>query len=138
MHWQSGHQLIEELLPCGLSLRRVGAGHSVRQFEHRHDRQGNVFTGGADGTERILGRPVFFDANCPALPTATTAGVIPILYGDFKAGYVIGVRGGAGINAKILDQPWASAGQVGILAYRRLDGRVRRSKAIQAITVSHT
>ena len=58
--------------------------------------------------------------------------------GTSKQGYLIGVRGGAGINVKILDQPWASAGQIGILAYRRLDARVRRSEAIQSITVSHS
>ena len=85
-----------------------------------------------------LGRPVFYDLNAPALPTATSAGVLPILFGDFKQGFMIGVRGGAGINVKILDQPWASAGQIGILAYRRLDARVRRSEAIQSITVSHS
>ncbi|SPE27151.1 hypothetical protein SBA5_580030 [Candidatus Sulfotelmatomonas gaucii] len=39
---------------------------------------------------------------------------------------------------KVLDQPQAAQGLLGILAYRRLDGRVRRSEAIQAITVSHT
>jgi HK97 family phage major capsid protein len=97
-----------------------------------------VVTVGADGTTFILDRPVFFDANAPALPTATTAGVQSILYGDFKAGNMIGVRGGAGINVKILDQPWASQGQLGILAYRRLDSRIRRSEAIQAISFSHS
>jgi HK97 family phage major capsid protein len=97
-----------------------------------------VFSVDADGTERILGKPVFYDVNAPALPTATTTGVLPILYGDLKAGYIVGVRGGAGINVKILDQPWANQGQLGILAYRRLDGRVRRSEAIQSIKVSHS
>jgi HK97 family phage major capsid protein len=86
----------------------------------------------------MLGRPVFFDVNAPALPSATNAGVVPILYGDFKAGYIVGVRGGAGINVKVLDQPWAADGQLGILAYRRLDARVRRSEAIQAVTISHS
>ena len=104
--------------------------------------QSNLFvpvaTVDPDGTERILGKPVFFDVNAPTLPTATTAGVIPILFGDFKAGYLIGIRGGAGINVKILDQPLATQGQLGILAYRRLDGRVRRSEAIQAITIPHS
>ena len=108
----------------------------------RAQMQANLFvpvaTTDPDGTERILGKPVFYDVNAPALPTATSAGVIPILYGDFKQGYIIGVRGGAGINVKVLDQPWAAQGQLGILAYRRLDGRVRRSEAIQAITVSHS
>jgi HK97 family phage major capsid protein len=64
--------------------------------------------------------------------------VVPILYGDFKAGYIIGVRGGSGINVKVLDQPWANQGQVGIMAYRRLDGRIRLSEAIQQIKVSHS
>jgi HK97 family phage major capsid protein len=85
-----------------------------------------------------LGRPVFYDVNAPALPSATNAGVIPILFGDFKQGYIIGVRGGAGINVKVLDQPWAAQGQLGLLAYRRLDARVRVSEAIQAIKISHS
>jgi HK97 family phage major capsid protein len=108
----------------------------------RAQMQANLFvpvaTVDADGTERILGKPVFYDVNAPALPTATTAGVLPILYGDFKAGNIIGVRGGAGINVKILDQPWAAQGQLGILAYRRLDSRVRLAEAIQSIKVSHS
>lgn len=97
-----------------------------------------IVTTDPDGTERILGKPVYYDVNAPALPTATTSGVVPILYGDFKQGYIVGVRGGAGINVKILDQPWAAQGQLGILAYRRLDGRVRRSEAIQQISISHS
>jgi HK97 family phage major capsid protein len=92
----------------------------------------------ADGTLRILGRPVYFDQNAPSLPSSTNAGVQSILFGDFKAGYIIGVRGGAGINVKILDQPYAASGQLGLLAYRRLDGRVRRSEAIQGVTFSHS
>ena len=103
---------------------------------------GNLFvpvaTTDPDGTERILGKPVFYDVNAPALPTATTTGAVPILFGDFKQGYIVGVRGGSGINVKILDQPWAAQGQLGILAYRRLDGKVRRSEAIQQIKVSHS
>ena len=41
----------------------------------------------------------------------------------------------AGINVKILDQPKAVEGILQFLAYRRTDGRVRRSEAIQAITL---
>ena len=108
----------------------------------RAQMQANLFvpvvTQDADGTTRILGRPVYFDVNSPALPTATTAGVIPILYGDFQQGNIIGVRGGAGINVKILDQPWAAQGQIGILAYRRLDSQIRISEAIQQIKFSHS
>jgi HK97 family phage major capsid protein len=113
-------------------------GHAIKRAQMQSNLYIPVATTDPDGTERILGKPVFYDVNAPALPTATSSGVVPILYGDFKQGYIVGVRGGAGINVKILDQPWASQGQLGILAYRRLDGRVRRSEAIQAITVSHS
>ena len=113
----------------GLAIRRAQMGANLFS---------PVFTVDADGTERILGRPVFYDLNAPALPTATTAGVVPILFGDFKQGYIIGVRGGAGINVKVLDQPWAAQGSLGLLAYRRLDGRVRRSEAIQQVKISHS
>jgi HK97 family phage major capsid protein len=111
---------------------------AIRKAQMQTNAFYQICTEDANGTLRILGRPVYFDQNAPSLPTATTSGVVPILYGDFKQGYIIGVRGGAGINAKVLDQPWASQGQLGILAYRRLDGRVRRSEAIQAITISHS
>ncbi len=113
-------------------------GLAIRRAQMQSNLFAAIATVDADGTERILGKPVFYDVNAPALPTTTTAGVLPILYGDFKAGYVVGVRGGAGINIKILDQPWANQGQLGILAYRRLDGRVRRSEAIQSVKISHT
>jgi HK97 family phage major capsid protein len=113
-------------------------GLAIRRAQMQTNLFAPVATVDPDGTERILGRPVFFDVNCPSLPTATTAGVIPILFGDFKQGYIVGVRGGGGINVKILDQPQAAQGQLGILAYRRLDARVRRTEAIQAVTISHT
>jgi HK97 family phage major capsid protein len=96
-----------------------------------------VITTDPNGDMRILDKPVLFDSNMPSLPTATSAGVLPILYGDFRAGNMIGVRGGAGINVKILDQPLALQGQLAILAYRRIDSRIRRSEAIQQIKISH-
>lgn len=113
-------------------------GQAIRRAQMQTNLFAQIATVDADGTERILGRPVYYDLNAPALPTATNAGVSSILYGDFRAGNLIGVRGGGGINVKILDQPWAAQGQLGILAYRRLDARVRRSEAIQAITFSHS
>ncbi|HEV2134686.1 MAG TPA: phage major capsid protein [Terracidiphilus sp.] len=111
---------------------------AIRKAQSQANLFNPVVTVDPDGTTRILGRPVFFDTNAPALPSATNAGVYPILYGDFNAGYLIGIRGGSGINIKLLDQPWANQGQLGILAYRRVDGVVRRSEAIQAIKVSHS
>jgi HK97 family phage major capsid protein len=67
---------------------------------------------------------------------AIAAGNTPVLFGDFKTGYVIGDRGGSGVNVKILDQPKAIEGILQLLAYRRTDGRVRRCEAIQAITLA--
>lgn len=92
----------------------------------------------AAGVDRLLGHRIAYDSNMPLLPAATSAGVTPILFGSFKDGYLIGVRGGSGINVKVLDQPWAIDGQLGLIAYRRVDGRVRRSEAIQGILVSHS
>jgi HK97 family phage major capsid protein len=84
-----------------------------------------------NGVDYLHGYPVTFDGFMPAIAAAAT----PVLFGNFKQGYLIGDRGGAGINVKILDQPRATEGQVILLAYRRTDGRVRRSEAIQAITL---
>jgi HK97 family phage major capsid protein len=104
-------------------------------------RQANLFAPVVtreNGRNMIHGVPAIFSQNMPSLPTATTAGVVPILFGSFQDGYVIGDRGGAGTFVKILDQPLATAGQTVLLGYKRVDGRVRRSEAIQAITVSHS
>lgn len=108
----------------------------------RASMQANLFAPvtrlGPDGTLYVLDAPVYFDANAPALPTATSAGVPAILFGDFRQGNMIGVRGGGGINIKVLDQPAALQGQLIILAYRRIDARVRRSEAMQQILISHS
>ncbi len=80
----------------------------------------------------LHGYPVAYST---AMPTVA-AGHTPLLMGDFRQGYVIGDRGGSGINVKILDQPRATEGLVVLLVYRRIDGRIRRSEAIQAITLA--
>jgi HK97 family phage major capsid protein len=69
------------------------------------------------------------------MPTAARSAA-PVLFGDFKRGYIIGDRGGSGINVKVLDQPLATQGLLVLLAYRRTDGRVRRSEAIQQYNVA--
>src|ERR1700677_862977 len=63
----------------------------------------------------LHGYPVEFTSY---MPTAAR-GSAPIIFGDFKRGYVIGDRGGSGINVKVLDQPAATQGQIILLAYRR-------------------
>jgi HK97 family phage major capsid protein len=91
-----------------------------------------AFSRDASGQDRLHGYPVQYSAN---MPTAAR-GSSPILFGDFKRGYVIGDRGGSGINVKVLDQPLATQGQIILLAYRRTDGRVRRSEAIQSYNIA--
>lgn len=85
-----------------------------------------------NGKDYLHGYPVTFSSSMPTV----AAGHTPVLFGDFKQGYIIGDRGGSGINVKILDQPKATLGQVILLGYRRNDGRVRRSEAIQAISLT--
>ena len=80
----------------------------------------------------LHGYPVEFSAYAPT----AARGATPCLFGDFKRAYVIGDRGGSGINVKVLDQPLASQGILQLLAYRRTDGRVRRSEAVQGITIA--
>jgi HK97 family phage major capsid protein len=104
-------------------------------------RQANLFAASwtrEGGRDFLHGFPVSYSAAMPAIPTATSAGVVPILFGSFQDGYVVGDRGGTGTFIKVLDQPLATAGQTVLLAYHRVDGRVRRSEAIQAITISHS
>jgi HK97 family phage major capsid protein len=84
------------------------------------------------GQDYLFGYPVNYSAYMPA----ASRGNSPVIFGDFKRGYIIGDRGGSGINVKVLDQPLASQGLIQLLAYRRTDGRVRRSEALQTYTVS--
>ncbi len=80
----------------------------------------------------LFGYPVNYSAYMPA----ASRGNAPIIFGDFKRGYIIGDRGGSGINVKVLDQPLASQGIIQLLAYRRTDGRVRRSEALQQYQIA--
>ena len=90
-----------------------------------------VFTR-SGGKDYLHGYPVTYSTAMPGVATGKT----PVLFGDFKQGYVIGDRGGSGINVKILDQPKAVEGILQLLCYRRTDGRVRRSEAIQGISLA--
>lgn len=81
----------------------------------------------------LHGYPVEFSTS---VDDVSAVNHVPVVFGDFKAGYLIGVRGGAGINVKILDQPKALEGLLTVLGYQRLDGRVRRSEALQPVTIA--
>jgi HK97 family phage major capsid protein len=84
------------------------------------------------GQDYLHGYPVEYSQFMPV----AARGAAPVLFGDFRRGYVIGDRGGSGINVKVLDQPLATQGIIQLLAYRRTDGRVRRSEAIQQYNVA--
>lgn len=84
------------------------------------------------GQDYLFGYPVKYSAYMPA----AARGNAPVIFGSFKRSYIIGDRGGSGINVKVLDQPLASQGLIQLLAYRRTDGRVRRSEALQQYNVS--
>jgi HK97 family phage major capsid protein len=86
----------------------------------------------ANGQDYLFGYPVKYSASMPSASRGNT----PIIFGSFKRGYVIGDRGGSGINVKVLDQPLATQGQIVLLAYRRTDGRVRRSEALQEYVIA--
>jgi HK97 family phage major capsid protein len=85
-----------------------------------------------NGVDLLHGFPVAYSESMPS----AARGATPILFGDFKRGYIIGDRGGSAIRLKVVDQLWATQGTVGLIGYRRVDGRVRRSEALQAYTVS--
>lgn len=106
----------------GLAIRK--AQRKANLFDPIWTREG--------GVDKLHGFPVEFSAAMPSIASGHT----PVLFGNFQLGYVIGLRGGAGINVKILDQPLATAGQIICLVYRRVDGRVRRSEAIQPIVLA--
>jgi len=89
----------------------------------------------SQGAARLLGYPVFFSSAMPvfaASPSVSGA----VLFGDFAAGWVIGDRGGSGIQAKVLDQVSAVNGVTVILGYRRTDQRCRIQEAVQLMTVT--
>jgi HK97 family phage major capsid protein len=108
--------------PTSIIIRKAQVESNL--FNPAWTRQGNQ--------DYLHGYPVFYSASMPA----AARGSSPVLFGDFKRGYIIGDRGGSGINVKVLDQPLATQGLLVLLAYRRTDGRVRRSEAIQEYTIA--
>jgi HK97 family phage major capsid protein len=85
-----------------------------------------------NGVDLLHGYPIAYSS---AMPTAAR-GAAPILFGDFKLGYIIGDRGGPALVLKVLDQTNIMQGLIDLLFYRRTDGRVRRSEALQQYNVA--
>ena len=113
-------------------LMQRAVGLQIRKLQ----RQANLFEPvwtRENGVDYLLGYPVEFDSN---MPDGSTDQDKPIVFGSFKRGFVIGDRGGSGVNVKILDQPKAVEGVTQLLAYRRSDSRVRRSEALKALKLA--
>lgn len=85
------------------------------------------------GVDYLFGYKVNY---CASMDPGTGTGKKPLVFGDFKRGYLIGDRGGSGISVKVLDQPKANLGLTQFLAYRRTDGRVRRSEALKSYVLA--
>ncbi len=117
--------------PNSAWLMRRATGVMLKKLQKQANLFEPVFSN-VNGQDYLHGRPVYYSGSMPAIGASTT----PILFGDFAKGYVIGDRGGSGINVKFLDQIKALQGQLVILGYRRVDARVRRSEAIQSITMA--
>lgn len=118
------HQGAAWLMARATSIALRKAQKQANLFEPIFTRVGNQ--------DYLHGYAVEYSTAMPALAAAAT----PVLFGDFKRGYIIGERGGSGVSVKILDQTKASQGLLEVLGYQRVDGRVRRSEAIQAITIA--
>ena len=80
-----------------------------------------------DGEENtILGRPYYTSAFVPSL----AAGAKTVIFGNINY-YWIGDR--EGITFKRLNELYAGNGQVGFLAYKRLDGKTVLPEAIKVL-----
>ena len=123
--------------PTAGFLMNRATGAAIRRAQMQSNLFAPIWTR-ENGRDYLHGYPVTFSQNMPNLPAATTSGVTPIMFGSFPDGYVIGDRGGSGVFVKILDQPKALEGITVLLAYKRVDGRVRRSEAIQSVSISHS
>jgi HK97 family phage major capsid protein len=112
-------------------LMTVATSIAIRKAQLTDNLFSPIFTTVGD-TDYLHGRPVTYSASVDEIGATKT----PLYFGDFKAGYQIGIRGGAGVNVKFLDQPKALEGLLTVLGYQRVDGRVRRSEAIQGVSLT--
>lgn len=88
-----------------------------------------------NGQDLILGYPVDYEDACPSV----AAGNTPVIFGDFKAGYLIGDRGGSAIRSVVISQDATKTllGLVPVVLFRRSHGLVRDPHALKALTL-HT
>ncbi|WP_444668477.1 phage major capsid protein [Cereibacter changlensis] len=75
----------------------------------------------------LLGKPVYVDENMPAIG----AGAKPVLFGDFRRGYLIADRIGFGVLA----DPYSSTGFLTLKARKRVGGVAKDTNAVKALIV---
>ncbi len=87
-----------------------------------------------NGVDLLHGYPCEYSNSMPA----AVRGATPVLFGDFRKGFLIADRGGSALIIKVIEQgaTLAQQGVLTLLGYRRTDSRVMRSEAIQGITVA--
>jgi len=76
----------------------------------------------------LLGRPVEFDENMPAID----ADAFPIAFGDFKRGYTMVDK----VGIRYLRDPFSSKPHVVFYAYRRTGGDVNNFEAIKLLKIA--
>lgn len=95
------------------------------------DGQGNLIwreSLAAGQPSTLLGRPVEIDENMPNVGAGTT----PIVFGDFRAGYVINDRTGT----QILRDPYSNKPYVGFYGTRRVGGGVKDPGAFRIMKIA--
>ncbi len=78
----------------------------------------------------LLGYPVY---TCDAMPSLAL-NQYPVLFGDFRRGYLLVDRGGM----RVLPNPYSVPGKVSFYCSRRVGGCVLNNDAIKALKVSLT
>jgi HK97 family phage major capsid protein len=115
--------LMSRATALGIRRAQVGSGAYYEPIYRREN-----------GVDLLAGYPLAFSASMPA----ATRGATPVLFGDFKRGYLIGDRGGSALFVKRLDQTplMVNNGEISLFFYRRSDGRVRVAEAIQSLIIA--
>jgi HK97 family phage major capsid protein len=92
------------------------------------DNQFLAYFGSANGRPTLFEKPVFYSDAIDAIG----AGNQPVVYGDFRQGYLIGDR--SQISFKVLDQPKATEGKLIVIGNRRVDGLVQKAEALKVLS----
>jgi HK97 family phage major capsid protein len=109
----------------GVNLQKAQL--ALNQFQNFFSRVGTQ--------DYLLGYPINYSYQAPTYAASpATDGVI--LFGDFKAGYVISDRHTSAITTRVLTEIGALQGVVNILGARRTDGKIRRSEAFVQLNVT--